>query len=124
MKQKSLLDFIVKKYECKYCDRKFSTEKGLKIHTTRAHFFYHDENVEVVEVDSDHIQLNVKMRKTLFQDLMKTVERSGVDLCRFLSESFLMGDLLFDDEVRRYTTQKFLGKIKPSVQSQDRNMIV
>lgn len=108
MKQKSLLDFVDEKHKCKYCDRKFATEKGLKIHSTKAHFFYHDENVEVVEVDANHIQLNVKIRKTLFQDLMKTVERSGADLCRLLSEAFIMGDILFDKEVRKYAAQKNL----------------
>jgi len=63
MGQKSLLDYLPKEYECKYCNRKFATEKGLKIHCAKAHFFYHDENVEMVEVDSNHVQLNVKMRK-------------------------------------------------------------
>jgi len=108
MKQKSLLDFAAEDYTCKYCNRKFATERGLKIHSAKAHFFYHDENVEVVKVDSNHIQLNVKMRKSLFQDLMKTVERSGADLCRLLSEAFIMGDILFDKEVRKYAARKNL----------------
>ena len=124
MKQKSLLDFISEEYTCKYCNRKFASERGLKIHCAKAHFFYHDENVEVVEVDNNHIQLNVKMRKTLFQDLMKTVERSGVDLCRLLSETFIMGDILFDKEVRKYAAQKNWNRILPFIQSRDKNMIV
>jgi len=124
MKQKSLLDFISEEYTCKYCNRKFASERGLKIHCAKAHFFYHDENVEVVEVDNNHIQLNVKMRKTLFQDLMKTVERSGVDLCRLLSEAFIMGDILFDKEVRKYAAQKNWNRIQPFLQTHDRNMIV
>lgn len=106
MRQKSLLEFLPKGYECKYCNRRFETERGLKIHCARAHFFYHDESVEVVEVDEGHVQLNVKMRKTLFHDLMKTVERSGVDLCRFLLEAFIKGDFLFDREVQKYAAQK------------------
>lgn len=117
MRQKSLLDFLPKGYECKYCNRKFATERGLKIHCAKAHFFYHDENVEVIEVDDGHVQLNVKMRKTLFHDLMKTVERSGVDLCRFLSEAFLIGDVLFDKEVQKYATQKTWQKICTHLQA-------
>jgi hypothetical protein len=64
------------------------------------------------------------MRKSLFQDLMKTVERSGVDLCRLLSEAFIMGDVLFDDEVRKYAAQKIWNKIQPFLQPQYKNMIV
>lgn len=111
MKQKSLLDFINRKYRCKYCNKEFLTEKGLKVHITKAHFFYHDENVEVIEVDDNHIQLNVKMRKSLFNDLMRTVERSGTDLHHFLAEAFMVGDILFDEKVRKYGAEKlFLQK--------------
>ena len=117
MRQRSLLEFVSEGYGCKYCKRRFATERGLKIHRAKAHFFYKDEEVQVVDVDGSHIQLNVKMKKSLFQDLMRTVERSGVDLCRFLSEAFLRGDILFDDEVRRYAAQKVLNKIQPYLQS-------
>jgi len=111
------LDYLLKGYECKYCNRKFATERGLKIHCAKAHFFYHDENVEVVEVDSNHVQLNVKMRKTLFQSFLKTVENSGVDLCRFLSEAFLIGDVLFDKEVQKYAAQKTWQRISTQLQA-------
>jgi len=118
MGQKSLLVYLPKEYECKYCNRKFATEKGLKIHCAKAHFFYHDENVEVVEVDSNHVQLNVKMRKTLFQTLLKTIENARVDLCRFLSQAFLMGDVLFDKEVQKYATLKTWQKVCTYLQAE------
>jgi len=118
MKQKSLLEFLEDSGRniCKYCGKEFRTEKGLKMHYTKVHFFHYDEDVKVLEVDEDHVQLNIKMRKTLFQDLMKTVKRSGVDLCNFLSEAFIFGDFLFDHEVKKYIAHKAWTRISREIE--------
>lgn len=123
MKQKSLLDYQSeargeerqRSYTCKYCGKTFKTERGLKVHVARKHFFYYDEDVTVKEVDENHITLTITMRKSLFNDVMRAVERSGVDLCNFLSEALLLGDHLFDDEVRRYIAYKTAIRIQNAI---------
>ncbi|MEM1820963.1 MAG: C2H2-type zinc finger protein [Thermofilaceae archaeon] len=117
MRQRSLLEFIKAAegeggVKCKYCGRAFSTQRGLKVHLARAHSLYSDEDVEVVEVDEGHVQLTVKMRKTLYQDLMRNVERAGVDLCSYLLSALIMGDFLFDKEVQRYIARKAWQEVK------------
>jgi len=121
LRQRSLLEFTRDEgdVKCKYCGRVFSTQRGLKIHLARAHSFYSDEDVQVVEVDEGHVQLIVKMRKTLYQDLMKHVKRAGVDLCNYLFNAFIMGDFLFDKEVQRYIAHKTWHEIQTYLQKEE-----
>ncbi|MEM4429627.1 MAG: hypothetical protein QXM08_00505, partial [Thermofilaceae archaeon] len=58
------------------------------------------------------VQLTIKMRKTLYQDLMRNVKRAGVDLCSYLLSALIMGDFLFDKEVQRYIARKAWQEVK------------
>lgn len=117
MRQRSLLEYVNSKsevHECKYCHRKFKSLRGLNMHLIKVHNMYSDEDIRVIE-DGDHVKLIVKIRRTLYNDLMSRVERAGVDLPKYLLEAFTMGDLLFDKEVQRYASQKIWNEVERKI---------
>lgn len=60
----------------------------------------------MTELDKDHIQINIKIRKSLYDDLMARVKKAKTDLANFLLEAFTFGDFLFDEEVKACIAQK------------------
>lgn len=115
--QKRLSDFLKRKYRCKLCNREFDSLKALRIHHSRSHFIQEDEDLKIVDQGS-HVVIELKLRKSMFNDFMKTVQRSGVDLEHFLEEVLIFGDALFDNNVRGYIAAKIgnmilNGKEKP-----------
>jgi len=119
LRQTNLSEFMRKHkelYKCKYCGRIFGSERGLKIHYAKKHFFYYDEDVEIIDAGPKHIIMKIKLRKTLYRDFLETLNRAKVDIPKFFGEALIFGDALFDDKVRNYITRKFWAtKIKPEL---------
>jgi arginyl-tRNA synthetase len=115
MKQKDLLEYLEGKvreiHKCTVCGKEFPTSSGLRKHFTRRHVVKMASGVELREIDGETVQLNIRMRKTMLDTLLKTLERAGVELDDFLSECFMFGDSLFDRDVKPLIEEKAARRI-------------
>jgi len=115
MKQKDLLEYLeggVREiHKCTVCGKEFPTSSGLRRHFTRSHVVKMASGVELREIDGETVQLNVRMRKTMLDVLLKTLERAGVELDDFLVECFMFGDSLFDRDIKPLIEEKAARRI-------------
>jgi hypothetical protein len=75
-----------KKFKCERCGKTFETKRALAIHTTKKHSSegvfptYTGENVEVRTEDGNHVEIVLKIKKSLWKDIVKTAKEEKLSI--------------------------------------------
>lgn len=90
---------------CPYCHKRLNSEKGKIVHISKKHGLYKDEYIKVEEIDKDHVQLTIKMRRTLYDVMMQTVESAKIDFYKYILEVLPEGELYEHEESEKQICQ-------------------
>ena len=99
-------------YKCPVCGRSFKTLKGVNIHIAKSHSIseaptvYPGEKIEVLKREGNYIEVKIRMKKTLWEDINKRAAEVGEKV----------ENLVFDglSDVAVYGSSKYSVKSEPA----------